>query len=260
MSGRLAGKVALVTGAAQGIGQAIATMMVQEGAEVMFSDSNAEGVAAAAAAAGGQALAHDVSDPESWAAVARAVSERWGLLDILVNNAGIEGIGPVRALTLESWRRVMAVNLEGTFLGCRAMHAWLHEAGTRNSAGSSVINISSVAGLVGLPLQTSYSAAKAAVRQLTQSLAIEWPQTGSNIRVNSIHPGAIRTPLLKHGLVNARELMGGNDPWAALLAAHPIGRIGRASDVAYGAVYLASDEASFVTGSALVIDGGYTAQ
>jgi 3(or 17)beta-hydroxysteroid dehydrogenase len=260
MAGRLAGKAALVTGAAQGIGAAIARALAAEGADVFVADIAADKLGAVAEEIGAQALRLDVTLEEDWQAASALIEAGPGRLDILVNNAGIELVKPTADTSLMEWRRVMAVNLDGIFIGCRTMLPLLSSA---REGSASVVNISSIAGIVGYPNQAAYNTSKAGVRHLSKSLAIEWAHGGLPVRVNSIHPGCIRTPMLEEaveGWVASGAIPAGVDPWEAVAAMCPMRRVGRVEDIAMGAVYLASDEAAFVTGSELVIDGGWVAQ
>ena len=260
MAGRLVGKTALVTGAAQGIGGAIAQAMAAEGARLILTDLALDRLQPAAAAIGAEALRLDVAGEEDWLAAAAHVSAGPGQLDILVNNAGVELVKPAADTSLAEWRRVMAVNLDGVFLGCRIMLPLLSD---RRDGSASVINISSIAGIVGYPNQAAYNCSKAGVRQLSKSLAVEWAHGGLPIRVNSVHPGCIRTPMLEEavaGWVASGAIPPGADPWDVVAAMCPMRRVGRVEDIAMGCVYLASDEAAFMTGSELVIDGGWVAQ
>jgi len=262
MAGRLAGKSAVVTGAAQGIGAAIAQAMCENGAEVFAADINFEGVSAVAARCGAIPVRLDVASEAGWADLARRVEEKAkGGLSILVNNAGVELVKPMTRHSLDDWRGVMAVNVDGLFLGCRTLQPLL-AAGAGAGRPSSVINISSIAGLVGYPDQLAYNTSKGAVRHMTKSLAIEWASHGLNIRSNSIHPGCIRTPMLEaavEGWVREGSIPA-DDPWAAVASLCPLNSVGLPWDIAMGAVYLASDEARFVTGIELVIDGGWVAR
>lgn len=261
MEGRLQGKVALVTGAAQGIGAGIARAMAREGASVIAADRNGDGVTALAAEIEAEALVFDVTSESDWAQAAEHVAATHGCLSILVNNAGMELVKPITEHSIGDWRGLMAVNLDAVFLGCRAFQPLLAAAG-RPGRPSSVVNISSIAGIVGYPDQVAYNASKGAVRHMTKSLAIEWAAHGLPIRSNSIHPGAIRTPLLEaavDGWVREGSLPA-DDPWAAVASLCPLNIVGLPEDVAMGAVYLASDEARFVTGIELVIDGGWVAR
>lgn len=257
MTLRLHGRVALITGAAQGIGAQIARAMADEGAIVIGSDVNLERGQAFDCPS---ALRLDVSSEADWQAAFANIEADYGKLDILVNNAGVEDVGSLAEITFERWRSLMAVNLDGVFLGCRTMLPLLTAAG-RAGERASIVNVSSVAGLVGIPNQVSYNSSKAAVKHLTKSLAVEFGRSGLPIRVNSIHPGCIDTPLLEttinrwieKGIVSESE---GTKAFAGLC---PLNEIGTPSDIAYGVVYLASSEAKFVTGAALAIDGGWTA-
>jgi 3(or 17)beta-hydroxysteroid dehydrogenase len=258
MADRLKGKIALVTGAAQGIGAGIARAMAAEGATIFAADINVAGVEALAAEIGAEPLALDVTREEAWKAAADRIGSA---LSILVNNAGVELVKPMTDHSLSDWRSVMAVNVDGLFLGCRTLQPLLASGGTAG-APASVVNISSIAGLVGYPDQLAYNTSKGAVRHMTKSLAIEWAAHALPIRCNSIHPGCIRTPMLELAVEGwAREgSIPEDDPWGAVAALCPLNAVGAPEDIAMGAVYLASDEARFVTGIELVIDGGWVAR
>ena len=250
--GRLDGKVALISGGARGQGAAEARLFAGEGASVVLGDvldDEGKKVEAEIQEAGGEAIfVHlDVTREADWrAAVENAVS-RYGKLDILVNNAGIVIRKAIEDTTEEEWDRVMGVNAKGVFLGTK--HAI---PAMRNAGGGSIVNISSTAGLVGSALGlAAYSATKGAVRLFTKSTAIQHARDG--IRCNSVHPGPIDTPMLRSAVEGAEQL-------EERMNRVPLGRIGTTEDIAYGVLYLASDESSFVTGSELVIDGGGTAQ
>ena len=248
---RLQGKVALITGAARGQGAAEARLFAQEGAKVVLADvADQDGtiVAAEIAEAGGDALyVHlDVTSEDEWDAAVRAAVASFGKLDILVNNAGIWRRGHVLETSSEQWDEIMGVNAKGVFLGTKAAIPEMRKAG-----GGSIINISSTAGLVGSRTSSAYSASKGAVRIFTKSTAIQYAAEG--IRANSIHPGPIDTDM-------GDQVWPDADSRKAAVARTALSRIGTAQDIAYGALYLASDESSFVTGSELVIDGGVTAQ
>ena len=252
--GRLDGKVALITGGASGIGRASAERFVAEGATVALSDRNAAGAETVAAALGGDTMAvgHDVTDEDAWMAANAAVLERFGRLDILVNSAGTGKSTNVEETTLADWRRVMAINADGTFLGCK--HGVI--AMKRTGSGS-IVNMSSVSGLVGGHNMCAYNASKGAVRLLTKSVALHCARQGYGIRCNSVHPAFIMTPMVE-GLISG----GSKDPAtvkAKLERQIPLGRLGEAVEVADMIVYLASDESRFVTGAEFVIDGGLTA-
>ena len=259
--GRVQGKVAVVTGAGSGIGAATARLLAREGARVALTDirpEEAEREAEAIRREGHEAVAldHDVADEAAWERVVAEVLGRFGRLDILVNNAGVApGGGPPEQETLAGCRAVTAVNLDGAFLGTK--HAIRAMAANRPAPGGAIVNVSSAAGLVGLPLAGAYCAFKGGVRLHTKSAALHCARAGLGIRVNSVHPAWVRTPLTEAVLAAAA------DPEAmrrAVAAAQPLGCVGEPEDVAYGVLYLASDEARFVTGGELAIDGGYTAQ
>lgn len=252
---RLAGKVALVTGASRGIGKVIADAFAHEGAVVWRTDI------LPVDSDDGRTLQHDVRSRNDWQAVATAIAERDGTLDVLVNNAGIELRKPLREIELEAWRRVQAINVDGPMIGCQVFEAMLAEGATRDRSAS-VINISSIAGMVIFPGQHAYSTSKAAIRHLTKGLAIEWAAEGKRIRANSIHPGLIRTDMMEEVAQEwaASGVVNKDDPWADIDTMTPTNMHGTPQDIALGAVYLASDEARFVTGLELVIDGGYIAR
>lgn len=252
---RVEGKTAIVTGAALGLGRASALMLAREGARLVLTDvREAEGAKLRdeIAAAGGEAIfvRHDVASEADWISVMTATLERFGGVDVLVNNAGVLFSSKIEETPLEKWRWLMSVNCDGVFLGVK------HAIGAMKDHGGSIINLSSVAGLVGLPDISAYCASKGAVALLTKAAALECARARYAIRVNSIHPGGIWTPMLEV-FVGKR-----GEPSADAAAAnmHPVGHAGEPDDIAHGVVYLASDESKFVTGSELVIDGGYTAQ
>jgi NAD(P)-dependent dehydrogenase (short-subunit alcohol dehydrogenase family) len=262
---RLDAKVALVSGAAQGIGAAIAVALAQAGAKVLVTDiQETAGLAIVGKIerSGGHAQfqRHDVvSEPEWQAAVAAAV-QVFGGFDILVNNAGIETAALLSDCTVEDFRRVLDVNVTGVFLGIKhAVRAM--SAGGAAGHGGSIVNLSSIAALVGSPAHAAYHASKGAVRSLTKAAAIECARLGLGIRVNSVHPGIVRTPMGNKFIEHFVDLHLAPDfaaAEAAMLAAHPMG-FGAAEDVAAAVLYLASDAAKWSTGTELVLDGGYTA-
>lgn len=255
MAGRVAGKVALVTGAAMGLGAETARRLAQEGARVMLTDLDeaaGDAVAAEIVAAGGNAafLRHDVAQESDWEAVIAATVARFGGLQVLVNNAGISGgTLPLLEHSLEDWRRVMSVNLDGVFLGLRHGGPAIAASG-----GGSIINLSSILGKVGLPNAAAYCASKGGVLLLTKAAALEWAPLG--LRVNSVHPGFIETPMVTAAMRNAEN---GNEMRDQLISAHALGRFGAPREIADAILFLASDESSFMTGAELVVDGGYTA-
>ena len=260
MSGRVAGKTALITGAAGGLGQAMAWMLAREGAKVALTDTNLEGAQTLAGAINAEhpgaafAFAHDVTDEAQWIAVVDQAIAAMGGLSILINNAGI-GCDFVWSEqdTLENWRRVQAVNVESIMLGCK--HAMPH---LRASGAASIVNISSVAGLAAAPGMGAYNATKAAVWMYTKTVALEAAKAGWNVRCNSVHPVFIRTPILDPFVAMA----GGDEATAhqKLARGIPLKRIGEPDDVAYCVLYLVSDESKFVTGAEFKIDGGMLAQ
>ena len=248
---RLQGKVAIITGGARGQGEAEARMFVREGAKVVFGDildDEGRQVETEIAAAGGEAVyvRLDVTDEDAWReAVGTAVS-RFGKVDILVNNAGIASWNAGDDATVEEWDRIMEINAKGVFLGTKAVIPAMRAAG-----GGSIINISSISGMVGQTnIHPGYNASKGAVRILTKSTAVQHAAEG--IRCNSIHPGPVKTPMTERGW---------SDPvWLqAMRRRTPLGRYADPDEIAYGVLFLASDESSFMTGSEMVIDGGVTA-
>lgn len=264
---RLDGKVALVSGAGRGLGARIAEVLAEAGAKIVVTDVVAEWgeeTAARIRQAGGETRFHhlDVTLEEKWKSVIEATVEDFGGLDILVNNAGITGVNMVEHITVEQWRRVMSINAEGVFLGIKQGILAMKPGGIAGQGGS-IINISSICGIVALAGAGSYSASKGAVRLLSKVAAVECGQQQYGIRVNSVHPGVIRTELAEQGfeeLVKDGVFASPADAEAAQIGMHPIGRLGTPDDVAQAVLYLASDASSFVTGSEMVVDGGLTAQ
>jgi NAD(P)-dependent dehydrogenase (short-subunit alcohol dehydrogenase family) len=253
---RLSGKAAVITGGGNGLGAAIAQRMADEGAAiaVLDRDPNGRAVAERIAAGGGRALfvQTDVTDEAQVSAAMRATFDAFGRLDVLVNNAGIEGENvPTDRLSLAEWNRVMAVDATAVFLCTKHVIPYLRQAG-----GGSVINISSIYGIVGGGDIPPYHAAKGAVRCMSKNDALTY--ASERIRVNSIHPGFIFTALVDRYVHDAG--LERSAAKASLDALHPLGGTGSPDDIAWGAVYLASDESRWVTGAELVIDGGYTAR
>ena len=254
---RLKGKSAIVTGGALGIGRACALRFAEEGATVTVTDvdeTKGSLVVEEIRRRGSDAIfiRQDVADEAGWVEVVRTVTDRYKKLDVLVNNAGIALAKDVEHTTLEEWRHLMSINLDGVFLGTK--HAV--QAMKPNRSGS-IINLSSIEGLIGDPNLAAYNASKGGVRLLTKSAALYCAKSGYDIRVNSVHPGYIWTPMVENFLNSQGDVVAGR---RALESLHPIGHLGEPDDIAYGVVYLASDESKFVTGTELVIDGGYTAQ
>jgi NAD(P)-dependent dehydrogenase (short-subunit alcohol dehydrogenase family) len=239
----------------------------REGARIVATDllgHSAEETAAAIRHGGGQAiaLAHDVGEEAQWTAVIEATQKSFGQLDVLVNNAGVGGKGPLASTTTEDWRALMRVNLDGVFFGTRAAIAAMHPEGKTRDQFGSIIILSSILGLVGGARSAAYSASKGAVRLLAKSVALECAARGQQVRVNSIHPGYIDTPMVEGALARYAEMDGTDVATlkSQIIGLHPIGRLGRPEDIAAGIVFLASEESSFMTGTELVIDGGYTAR
>ena len=248
---RLENKVALISGGARGMGAVEAKLFAEEGAKVIIGDmleDEGRKVEAEINEAGGECVfvLLDVSSEEAWKNAVNEAVSRYGKLDILVNNAGIYRAHNVEETTADEWDLVMDINAKGVFLGTKHAIPAMRDAG-----GGSIVNISSVAGLVGNRETTAYTASKGAVRLLTKSTAIQYASDG--IRANSVHPGTIETPMTE-------GLLAEEGKRAERMDRTPLKRLGRSEDVAYGVLFLASDEASFMTGSELVIDGGRTAE
>lgn len=262
---RLDGKVALISGAARGIGGETARLMVEAGAKVMIGDVLDEKGRETARALGEAALyAHlDVTREEDWNAAIAAAIGRFGKLDILVNNAGLFLGKDIESATLAEWQRLSAVNLTGVFLGTKLCLPALREAAQASPCGSAIVNLASVAGLVGSTQDPLYSMTKGGVTLFTKSAALEFARKGYKIRVNSMHPGTIDTDMGDQVLVTRARNLGTNDVEMArrqVIERLPIGRMGTPIDIAKGILFLASDDAAFMTGAGLVIDGGITAQ
>lgn len=248
----LDGKVALVTGASTGLGEAAARKLAASGARLVVTDVDDGPGAAVAASLPGAIYRHlDVTSETDWAETMKAVSSQCGRLDILVNNAGITLMGNIDQMDLAGFRRTLDVDLVGTFLGCKLVLPLMRAAG-----GGSMINISSIAGLQASANLVAYNAAKAGVTLMTKSIALHCAEQRTGIRVNSIHPGVIRTAMLDKVMAqvpNPDELMAG------FVATHPVGHIGEPDDIAEMVLYLASARSGFITGATMVVDGGATA-
>lgn len=259
--GRVAGKIALVSGAAGGIGSACARKLAAEGASVVLVDVNedmGEEVLAQIKSEGGTGYYAnlDVTNEDSWASLMDKIQDLYGGLNIAVNCAGVsvKQLSFPTETTMEEWRHITGINLDGIFLATKNELALMMKT---NPVNGSIINISSVLGIVGQAGLGSYNASKGGVRVYSKSVALSCAQEKVNVRVNTIHPGFIRTPLLEQSINRFDDPQEGRRVYDAL---QPIGRLGEPEDIAFGALYLASDESSFVTGSELVIDGGFIAK
>lgn len=255
-AGRVANKIAIVTGGASGLGAAIARMLIREGAQVTITDVQVEAGKTMADRLGCRFLGQDVTDERRWTEVVETVEDEDGALHILVNNAGVgDGLDAVNPeeTRLVDWQRIHRVNVEGVFLGCRAAIPAMKRAG-----GGSIINMSSIAALVATPFLTAYGASKAAVCQFSTSVALHCAETGTKTRCNTVHPGQIRTPM-HDALIAQTAARAGITPEQALgqfRSRIPMGEFGEPDDIAYAVLYLASDEAKHVTGTQIVVDGG----
>lgn len=255
MSARFEGAVALVTGGLSGIGRAIVERLLAEGGSAVIADLLSAADAEATMASFGANAAYvqlDVGDEAGWGAAVETVTTRFGRLDILVANAGIGGVGRVQDVTLAEWHRTMRVNVDGVFLATKHCADLLAAAGGDRRGGASIVNISSIMGLVGLPQTSPYNASKGAVRLFTKATALEFAEAGVPIRVNSVHPGFVETPLLM------RE--SDADAQAFYRSSTPMGRMAQSDEIAAAVLFLASTDASYMTGSELVVDGGFTAR
>ncbi len=260
---RLDGKVLLITGGARGIGAAAAQAVVAAGAKVMVADVLDEpGRKTAASLGEAAAYQHlDVTQEADWTAAIAATQNRFGKLDGLVNNAGVFVAKNLEEASLADWQRVCGVNLTGVFLGTKLALPALREAAKASAHGSTIVNVSSVAGLVGSPGDPLYSMTKGGVTLFTKSSALEFARKGYNIRVNSIHPGTVDSEMGDQVLALRARMLGDMETARKqTIARLPIGRMGTPEDIAKGIVFLASDDAGFMTGSGLVVDGGITAQ
>jgi NAD(P)-dependent dehydrogenase (short-subunit alcohol dehydrogenase family) len=252
--GRVQDKVAIVTGGGKGLGRAASLMLAAEGAAVTVTDIDPKAGQATADIIrdnGGASnfIRHDVANPEDWPTVMGAVKDKFGHLDVLVNNAGIAIAKNVEETTMDDWRLTMAVNADGVFLGCKHGIELMKRTG-----GGSIINLSSIDGIIGEADLAAYCASKGAVRTLTKAVAVHCAEAGYRIRCNSIHPGYIWTLQTENYLRDLGKL---EEEKAKATRRHPIGFLGEPNDIAYMVLYLASDESKFVTGSEMVIDGGY---
>ncbi|WP_239000571.1 glucose 1-dehydrogenase [Novosphingobium pentaromativorans] len=253
---RLKGKVALITGAARGLGAAMAKRFASEGASVVLADRDEAAVRETSTRLAIEdlhvaAIAADVTEPEGWSAMFSFAQERFGGADILVNNAGIAMLASIEETSLEDWRKIMSVNLDGVFLGTQAGIAHMRARG-----GGAIINMSSIRAMAGDPMSVAYDASKGGVLSLTRSAAVHCARQGYNIRINSLHPGYVMTQMVSDAI---NSVSNSNEIKSAVIDLHPIGRLGSEEEIANAALFLASDEASFMVGSAMVVDGGFTA-
>jgi NAD(P)-dependent dehydrogenase (short-subunit alcohol dehydrogenase family) len=263
---QLSGRVAFVSGGLRGIGKACAERLLADGASVIISDLDDHDDAKPVLDGLGSAAHYiraDVTSEDDWNAARDLVAELHGKLHILVNNAGTDLTGPVEAMALEDWRRIMAINVDGVFLGTRTFTPMLADSGADVEGGSSIINVSSIMGLVGMSEVSAYNTSKGAVRMFTKGIAMEFATKGMPIRANSLHPGFVETPLLHAGFERwvekgiaekAQDLIDGMN------AATPMGRLAQPHEIAGPVAFLAGPDSSFMTGTELVIDGGWTAQ
>lgn len=257
--GRVTGKKALITGAAQGLGAAHAWMLAREGAQVLLTDINGEGAQATADAINAElgsdtafAMRHDVTNPNDWDTALALAAEKLGGLSVLVNNAGVGVRGNIETCTLEEWHRGFAINVDSVFLGCQKALPLLRE-----NQPASIVNISSIAGLIASDSMPGYNASKAAVWMLSKSVALYCAKRGWDIRCNSVHPSFVDTPILDDISANAgvaKDIVMGK-----LARQVPLGRVGEPAEIAAGVLYLASDESRFMTGAELKLDGGISA-
>jgi 3(or 17)beta-hydroxysteroid dehydrogenase len=250
---RVQDKVAIVTGAARGIGQATAALLIDEGARVVLTDVTAESGEATTARLGPRAAFKmlNVTDPAQWERVIGETEAEFGGLDVLVNNAGIALLKDIEATSLDEWRHIHAVNLEGPFLGCK--HAI---PAMKRRGGGSIVNVSSIAGMIGHHSLAAYCSSKGGLRLLTKSVALHCARRGYNIRCNSVHPSFVATAMVESMIAKARDPEKMRE---AVTHAAPLGRLAEPIDVARTILFLASDESAFTTGAEFVIDGGATA-
>ena len=261
MAGRVEGKIALITGGAQGLGEAAARMLAREGARVAITDVNLKGAEKVAANINesrpetASAIHHDVTSEAEWVNALNITERAFGGLHVLVNNAGIGLTKDLEDVSLQEWRRVHAIDLDGVFLGCKLSIPLMAKTVKATGLGGSIVNISSISGIIAGHNMAAYNSAKAGVRHLSKSVALYCARKGYGIRSNSVHPVFIATPILDP-LV---QRFGKDEAYAKLARQVPLGKIGEPDDIAYAVLYLASDESKFVTGAELKVDGGISA-
>ncbi|GGD78867.1 SDR family NAD(P)-dependent oxidoreductase [Croceicoccus mobilis] len=267
MTATMDGRVALVTGGLRGIGFAAARALVARGAKVWLADlkdSDDPAVADALSSLSGSAYVQlDVTQEAAWQDAIAQIDKADGRLDVLVNNAGIDGTGRVQDLSLDKWRRVQAVNSDAAFLGTKHAYALLEASGKDRKGGSSIVNVSSIMGLVTFPDSSAYCASKGAIRQFSKACAVEFAAHGVPIRANSIHPGFVQTPLLDEGfdaMVARGQAQKAEDLKNLVSSSTPVGRLATAQEIGDAIAFLASEESSYMTGSEMVVDGGYVAR
>lgn len=267
-SQRLEGRIAVVSGGLRGIGLACVERFVAEGAHVILTDLDAADSAEVAQVLGrlgnsASYLRADVTQESDWEAVAALAKDKYGAAHILVNNAGTDLTGAVETLSMDAWRRIMSINVDGVFLGTKHLVPLMAESGGGVQGGSSIINISSIMGLVGMSEVSAYNASKGAVRLFTKGIAVEFATKKMPIRANSVHPGFVFTPLLNAGFqrwVDSGAAEKAEDLVAMVAGNTPIGRLAQPEEIASAAFFLASADSSYMTGAEIVVDGGYTAQ
>ena len=259
MAGRVEGKLALVTGAAQGLGAAHCTMLAEEGARVLCTDLNGDGARKTAEAINAEhgsgtafSMQHDVTSEGDWDAAIDAAREQLGGLSVLVNNAGIGAGGNIEQCSFDDWKRSFAVNVDSAFLGSQKALPLM-----RDNQPGSIINISSIAGMIASDTMPAYNASKAAIWMLTKSVALYCGKRGWDIRCNSVHPTFVDTPILDG--IGKRANLEKDVVMGKLARQIPLGRVGEPKEIAYGVLYLASDESRFMTGAELKLDGGISA-
>ena len=266
MTGRLDGRIALVSGGLRGIGRAISECLARDGATTVVTDLDAEDSVLVGdvlkTIANSSYVRLDATQEDAWIAARARIERDHGRLDILVNNVGSDLTGKVQDIALADWRRLMTLNVETVFLGTKTFQPLLARAGATTPYGSSIVNISSIMGLVGMGEVSAYNASKGAVRLFTKSNAMEFADAGVPIRVNSVHPGFVETPLLHQGMRNWAERDGlrAADLIEAMAQATPIKRLAQPIEIGKVVAFLASDDASYMTGSEVVVDGGWTAR